>query len=366
MDGRPVGRRRTAGGTASAVADKGPPDRERLAALARRLEQVLAHRGGHGTAEAAGLAGQRPPIAPRWLAPWRIARGYIHEWLSDDGAEGNASARPPAMEQTVAPLCLLVDTAWAAIGTTDEDAESHAGGSSGGMVVWIGRRVWPHPRVMARGWHGDVALMARSLLVAARAPGERLWAIELALRCPAVALVIADGEGLSPVATRRLQLAAEAAEGLVLLARPWCERTVRSAAATRWRVQPQPTDAPAPCWAVTLWRARPGGLLSPAEAETGDAPTAAHPHGAVGSSPASSSAATWIQRNAFQVQWHEEDGLIPVSTRLAGRSHPPPQSRPAGTPGSGDPTCTLPEAGQSPTTGGGRQPGRTHRRQQRA
>lgn len=85
----------------------------------------------------------------------------------------------------------------------------------------------------------DRSLLACSLLLDARDHAERLWAVDVCLRSPAVAAVIVDASGFDMAATRRLQLAAESRQGaLGLLVRPPHELSRLSAASTRWRVIP--------------------------------------------------------------------------------------------------------------------------------
>jgi protein ImuA len=83
-----------------------------------------------------------------------------------------------------------------------------------------------------------------------------LWATDLALRSRAAALVIADGSGFDLAATRRLQLAAEAGDGLCLLARPPWEQRELSAAATRWLVSCAPPQSTNQRWTVQLLRCK--------------------------------------------------------------------------------------------------------------
>jgi len=135
---------------------------------------------------------------------------------------------------------------------------SHIGGralradSRGRCAVWIGRRVWPYgPALGAIG-----SLLDRSLFVAPNGLPQRVWAIDLALRCLGVGVVIADGSGLGMIETRRLQLAASSAGALCLLARPWPEHKHISAAWTRWRVAPAPSDDIDPRWSVELLRCK--------------------------------------------------------------------------------------------------------------
>lgn len=88
--------------------------------------------------------------------------------------------------------------------------------------------------------------------------------MDLALRSPAVAAVIADASGLDMASSRRLQLAAEAGlerggGGLALLVRPPDEARELSAAATRWRVACVPATGRSARWSLELLR-RKGGL----------------------------------------------------------------------------------------------------------
>lgn len=116
-----------------------------------------------------------------------------------------------------------------------------------GTILWIAcggdaLLAWP-PGLMRFG-----LAPASLVLVRAERWSDALWAMEEALRCPAVggALLAANldekvgGSRLDLTATRRLQLAAEAGGAFGLLLRPDTgladPRAEASAAATRWRV----------------------------------------------------------------------------------------------------------------------------------
>lgn len=208
-----------------------------------------------------------------------LVRGGVHEWFG--------VGRPSRTEEWTPPLLLLTHVARRAV----RDAVERGAPDT---VVWIGRRVWPYPRALtdaaevvetARG-PSDVGeldlelalqetpgerpeerapegggLFSRSLFVDPPDASLRLWAIDTALRCGGVTAVVADGSGLGMAATRRLQLAAAAADTLVLTARPPSEVREVSAATTRWTVARSPnaeTDdaARGPCWSATLLRAK--------------------------------------------------------------------------------------------------------------
>ena len=142
-------------------------------------------------------------------------------------------------------------------------------GRTQGTVLWIGSarsewQAWP-PGLAAWGLTPD-----RLVLLRAESWRDALWAMEEALRCPAVGgtlLVPGQGENfeqrapLDLTATRRLQLAAEAGGGLGLLLRADTpEAVTQTAAHSRWRVSPAegPGGEDEPHWRLELLRARGG------------------------------------------------------------------------------------------------------------
>lgn len=187
----------------------------------------------------------RWPDAGGATDPWGVvSRGGLHEWFAGhDEGEGRGTGRGP----WVPPMAVLIGLAREAIGSDPWR-----------RVVWVGRRCWPYPPAMALrdgreeadqegGAGGDRRLLERSVFVdtpeTRAGHAERVWAIELAVRCPGVCAVVADGTGLTMAESRRLQLASAASEkpGVpLLLARPPRERRALSAARTRWRVLPLP------------------------------------------------------------------------------------------------------------------------------
>lgn len=134
-------------------------------------------------------------------------------------------------------------------------------GRTEGSVLWIGSaraewQAWP-PGLAAWGLTPD-----RLVLLRAERWKDALWAMEEALRCPAVggALLVPGWEDRAPLdltATRRLQLAAEAGGGLGLVLRAdGAAAQGQTAAHTRWRVAPAEGDEPH--WRLELLRMRGG------------------------------------------------------------------------------------------------------------
>lgn len=138
--------------------------------------------------------------------------------------------------------------------------------------------VWIAPRLSYRESLYGPGLLEFGLdpadLIAVRIPAgsefaaTALWAMEEALRAPAVGLVCAEIEEMNLTASRRLQLAAEAGNGLGLLLRraPRGAALPPTASVSRWRVSSLP-GSPAdeherlpgrPRWKAELLRARGG------------------------------------------------------------------------------------------------------------
>lgn len=183
-----------------------------------------------------------------------LARHGVHEWF----ALGDRTAlRLP-------PMGVLIELAWRALACEARDRRRRA--------VWIGRACHPPAQALVKGLRGvidgrrpqpDATLLDRSIFVDAHAPSERAWAIEQAVRCSGVFVVIADGAGFDAALSRRVQLAA-AGQSLMLLARPERERTARSVAMTRWLVEPCADGADEDTalewpWKVSLLRSKQGG-----------------------------------------------------------------------------------------------------------
>ena len=215
--------------------------------------------------EATGRAGAQAGALSSGWAGIELARGAVHEWIGHEWTEPGGNP----------PLALLAHLAWRAL---------EGGPEGGGQVLWIGRRVFPYPRALVRDCElrfdaGESALelvrlgsgerpadparlFERSLHVDVSEGPARLWALDVALRCPAVTAVVGDASGFDMAATRRLQLAAEAVGGIAFLARPARERRALSAAATRWHLRRRPASAGRPCWSLELLRRK--SVLCPA------------------------------------------------------------------------------------------------------
>jgi hypothetical protein len=225
-----------------------------VAAMVAPSGESAAHRTAALSQASARSTGLMVPLTQSLGLP----RGMVHEWLSGsyEAFEGSPdSVTPGLVDNAPPPLCLFSELAWRAISPAcDPDDQTSA--IQPGHVLWIGRSVWPWPRVLLRDRPSPCSLLQRSWFIDPPDRAARLWAMELALGNPAVTVVIGDGRGFERVATRRLQLAARAGQSLCLLARPYAERRTLSAAATRWGVAPRDSPTAHPRWIVRLLRCK--------------------------------------------------------------------------------------------------------------
>jgi hypothetical protein len=174
-----------------------------------------------------------------------LAAGAIHEWFST-ATEHHAEIGHPSLTDWLPPLGMLIHLAHRAMTAGINQGRSR--------ILWIGRRVWPFPRSLINALGTDRSLLEQSVFVDARSRDERVWAIDLALRCGAVAVVVADGSGLTMAESRRLQLGAAAGGTMGLITRPERDVSQLSAARTRWRVVPTRSGTNEPRWVVELLR----------------------------------------------------------------------------------------------------------------
>lgn len=164
--------------------------------------------------------------------------GATHEWLASDSPSTSTSREPWTPPLTILSLI--------------------ASQMPTGMLVWIGRRLRPLPATLAQAQ--GLSILSRCLFIDPPDDSSKLWAIDQALRNPAIGAVIADGSRLDMGASRRLQLAAAAGQTLGLLARPPWEAGHISAAATRWSVRPVPTHTKNPRWKIEILHCKTGAV----------------------------------------------------------------------------------------------------------
>lgn len=127
--------------------------------------------------------------------------------------------------------------------------------------VWIstGRVIYP-PALKAFGIAPD-----RIIFIDLRNDTEALWAIEEALRCPALPVVIGELRELDFTQSRRLQLAVEQSLVTAFIHRRAPRREQTTASLTRWKITPLASEPECglpgvgfPRWQVNLLKVRNG------------------------------------------------------------------------------------------------------------
>jgi protein ImuA len=130
-----------------------------------------------------------------------------------------------------------------------------------GQVVWITRGDDLYaPGIAAYGLKPE-----RLIVVRARRDADILWAMEEALRCRSLGAVLGEIGDIDIVASRRLQLAAEASGVTGLLLRSASRKLGATASVTRWGLSAAPSrpidgepGLGVPCWRTRLLRCRGG------------------------------------------------------------------------------------------------------------
>jgi protein ImuA len=133
--------------------------------------------------------------------------------------------------------------------------------SSGGISLWIGsaRKLFP-PALNSFGIQPD-----RVIFIDVQKEREVLWAVEEALKCPALTAVVGEMKTLGFTSSRRLQLAVEQSKVTGFIIRNHVENLNATACVSRWRITPLASHSPEelpgvgfPVWKVELMRIRNG------------------------------------------------------------------------------------------------------------
>jgi hypothetical protein len=222
---------------------------ERIRAIERRFSQPV------GSAVASAKSSTLLPTG--WpevdaVLGGGLPGGALHEWFGLAAPAGTPFDDEVSKTAWTPPLCVMAHLV----------RQAFAVRPGASWTVWVGQRCFPYPAVLVDPFQRDFRLLERSIFVGVSDPSARLWAVESALRSPAVGVVVADGSRFNMAATRRVQLLAKNTDTLALLVRPSWEHHELSAAQTRWLVRREPAtnEGPAsfvnPRWIVELLRCK--------------------------------------------------------------------------------------------------------------
>ncbi len=210
-----------------------------LVALRERVRRIE-----RPAATAHGVAPFGVAAIDRALPGGGLARGALHEILGAGGDEEDGALAAAFAARIIGRLAA----------------------SEGGVVLWC----QPRPDLYGPGLAACGLDPGRLVLVRAARDAEILWAMEEGLRAVGIAAVVGEVGTLGPVASRRLQLAAERSGVTAFVLRRWRdgakaarERGLPNAAATRWRIAALPSVSGrgepgfgCPRWRVELRRCR--------------------------------------------------------------------------------------------------------------
>lgn len=129
------------------------------------------------------------------------------------------------------------------------------------FIVWVGRDIWPTPYLLEQtmyvtfqegGTTKSQSLIENCLFIDPPDEKLKLWSIELALRSPAVAAVVAKRNKLSFPTSRKFALAARASGALGFLIRDARAQQESSAAFSRWSFEPLRSESSFPSFRIQL------------------------------------------------------------------------------------------------------------------
>lgn len=174
-----------------------------------------------------------------------LACGAIHEFYYQDST--NLSCIPSALPaffvaRTIHSYCFTPLSSW------DQDGDKRFPF----LIVWIGKRSWPTPFSL------PFRFLNSCIFIDPPTDTLTLWAIETALRSPAVKLVISDCPRISLTTTKRLDNAAKAHNSTALLLRQYKDIDLPSSTSTKWLVSPTPSSHPFPLWNLSLEKIKGG------------------------------------------------------------------------------------------------------------
>ena len=131
-----------------------------------------------------------------------------------------------------------------------------------GLVLWVTQKT----ELYAQGLANQEVDLERLVIIETAKDVDALWALEQGLCNTAFGLVIGEVEDFDLLSSRRLQLAAERHNPLILILRRSRRglslKEVPTAALTRWIISPSPTqgaaNANSSCWQTNLTRNKAG------------------------------------------------------------------------------------------------------------
>ncbi len=209
--------------------------------------------------------------------PWGgLATGAVHEILDSDDSN---RTKPTENKTKYAVRKRFAEGLGGPVTAFAAALAGQAQKARAAPVIWIAPRIPERESLYGPGLQ-EFGLDPADLIIV-RIPSDSdftrtaLWAMEEALRAPAIGLVCAEIEEIDLTSSRRLQLAAETGGGLGLLLRPAPRNSLDenalppTASVSRWRISAlpgAPADAPwlperlpgQPRWKAELLRVRGG------------------------------------------------------------------------------------------------------------
>jgi hypothetical protein len=191
-----------------------------------------------------GVVGFNLPEIDEAFPQHGLVCGAIHEWAFADPVASTQKKRG-SKRISYPPCSLLALLAGNALRAAGENRSEK-------FVFWVGRSCWPTPYLLQQTMHP----ISRCIFIDPPDEKLRTWAVETALRSPAVAAVVAEFRSIRFALSCRLALAAEKGGALGLFIRNPKELALPSAAASRWKIAPLPSASLLPRFDLELLKCK--------------------------------------------------------------------------------------------------------------
>jgi hypothetical protein len=192
--------------------------------------------------------------------PLGFPRSAVHEFFLresfSDNSRGSSDTHKPYL-----PLAFIIAGIWASFKRTDPSTPRRK------INIWIGKNIWPSPYALPDEMRSAAYFLNPTSNEKrndrTNFDKQTLWAIDAALKSPAVGAIVVYQERVPFVLSQRFALAARTGATIGIIIRPYKALELPSAAPFRWEVAPAPSpNSDRRRWEVTLHKAKHSFLSS--------------------------------------------------------------------------------------------------------
>jgi hypothetical protein len=195
--------------------------------------------------------------------PLGFPRSAVHEFFLHQSfsADTGISTRGSGAPAPYLPIAFIIAGIWASLKRTDPSTPRR------NINIWIGKNIWPSPYALPDEMRSAAYFLDPTSNEKrndrTNFDKQTLWAIDAALKSPAVGAIVVYQERVPFVLSQRFALAARTGATIGIIIRPYKALKLPSAAPFRWEVAPAPSpNSDQRRWEVTLHKAKHSFLSS--------------------------------------------------------------------------------------------------------